>query len=98
MWANRTKPRTPCNIVLVEDVISPASPKLRMYNSTWARWIPTNARRTGPGTRPPPAAQWSSLWAGTAVAAGRWTWITSRDDPRRGHAVLAADMARHSNP
>ena len=34
MWANRKKPRTPCIIVLVEDAISPAAPRLRMYNST----------------------------------------------------------------
>jgi hypothetical protein len=35
--ANRKKPRTPCNIVLIEDGLNPLSPRSRMYSSTWAR-------------------------------------------------------------
>ena len=42
MWANRKNPRTPCIIVLIEESISPQSPRWRMYSSTWARWIPTS--------------------------------------------------------
>jgi hypothetical protein len=34
MWANRKKPRTPCNIVLIEDGLNPLSPRWRMYSST----------------------------------------------------------------
>jgi ABC-2 type transport system permease protein len=37
MCASRKSPRTPCIIVLVEDAIRPASPRPRMYSSTWAR-------------------------------------------------------------
>ena len=40
MWANRKNPRTACIIVVTDESMSPASPSCRMYNSTWARWIP----------------------------------------------------------
>jgi hypothetical protein len=59
------------------------------------------ARRTGPGTRPPPAARSSSTSARTGAASTcwttLWTWNTSRGEPKRVHAVFAADTAGHSN-